>query len=105
MAGVSTAGGAAVGEVDMIIPIQTKYVYVTARSVPREALLMADDCPICKGALRQPCVRCSSVLDDCPIVVGVCNHSFHEHCIREWQQGTCPLCRSPWQAERTVRFD
>lgn len=24
-----------------------------------------------------------------------CGHIFHYHCIKQWKQKTCPLCRAP----------
>lgn len=43
--------------------------------------------------------------DDCPVVIGVCSHSFHITCIMKWlntqeQQNldqVCPMCRRPWE--------
>ena len=25
-----------------------------------------------------------------------CRHRFHAHCIRQWQRGTCPVCREDY---------
>ncbi|KAL7698963.1 Anaphase-promoting complex subunit 11 RING-H2 finger protein [Lotmaria passim] len=87
------------------IPITTKYLYVTAMSVPRETLILKDTCSICNGSLGHPCVKCTSTLDDCPVVVGACRHAFHQHCFEQWVQahGTCPFCREKWQEERVIR--
>ncbi|KAG5504201.1 hypothetical protein JIQ42_06033 [Leishmania sp. Namibia] len=103
MASPSTASSPSAAEHDFIIPIETRYMYVTARSVPRETLLMTGDCPICKSALGQPCVKCTSSMDECSVVVGVCSHIFHLHCLEQWLQGTCPLCRNQWQQERIIQ--
>ncbi|KAG5508772.1 hypothetical protein JKF63_05270 [Porcisia hertigi] len=93
---------ASTGE-DFIIPIETRYMYVTARSVPRETLLMTGDCPICKSAIGKPCAKCTCSIDECAVVIGVCSHIFHQHCLEQWLQGTCPLCRGPWQQERLIQ--
>jgi anaphase-promoting complex subunit 11 len=92
-------------QADGIIPIETKYMYVTVMSMPRETMIMKESCTICNGPLGQPCVKCTSALDDCPVVIGACRHAFHQHCFEQWVQthGTCPLCRETWQQERIIR--
>ncbi|KPI85121.1 hypothetical protein ABL78_5814 [Leptomonas seymouri] len=90
---------------DDVISIETKYMYVTAVSVPREMMVMKEACTICNGSLGHPCVKCNSTLDDCPVVIGACRHAFHQHCFEQWVQvhGTCPFCREKWLEERIIR--
>jgi len=40
-----------------------------------------DVCPICLEHLTNNTIEI------------VCGHTFHTHCLREWQRGTCPMCR------------
>ncbi|KPA77860.1 hypothetical protein ABB37_06662 [Leptomonas pyrrhocoris] len=99
----TSSGGVATDGV--IIPIETKYMYITAMSVPRETMIMKDSCAVCNGSLGHPCVNCNSVLDDCPVVIGACRHAFHQHCFERWEKahGTCPTCQEAWQQERIIR--
>lgn len=94
-------------EASEIIPISTKYMYVTALSVPREASIMKDVCTICKAPVGHHCMKCTSTTDECPVVIGACQHAFHQHCFEQWVQthGTCPLCGESWQQERLIHVN
>ena len=57
-----------------------------------------DTCAICKNQVQDPCIQCQSLQDsgkepECNIAWGVCNHTFHYHCISKWLQNrpVCPL--------------
>ncbi|KAH0576808.1 RING-H2 zinc finger domain-containing protein [Spironucleus salmonicida] len=56
-------------------------------------------CNICAGKLSQRCQECrDSSCEICPVVKGICGHSFHQHCINSWLQQTniCALCSVDW---------
>ncbi|XP_058000590.1 anaphase-promoting complex subunit 11 isoform X2 [Hevea brasiliensis] len=61
-----------------------------------------ETCGICRMAFDGCCPDCKHPGDDCPLIWGVCNHSFHLHCILKWvnsqtSQAHCPMCRREWQ--------
>ncbi|KAJ9459086.1 Anaphase-promoting complex subunit 11 [Diplonema papillatum] len=63
-----------------------------------------DACGICRVSFEACCPNCKYPGDDCPLVTGQCDHSFHMHCIVKWvehqaqvQRPQCPLCRGDWQ--------
>lgn len=66
-----------------------------------------ETCGICRMAFDGCCPDCKFPGDDCPLVWGACNHSFHLHCILKWvnsqnsqtsqAQPHCPMCRREWQ--------
>ncbi|KAL7738593.1 hypothetical protein ACLKA6_006890 [Drosophila palustris] len=39
---------------------------------------------------------------DCVVVWGECNHSFHHCCMSLWvkQNNRCPLCQQEWSIQR-----
>ncbi|KAK0395497.1 hypothetical protein QR680_001309 [Steinernema hermaphroditum] len=73
-----------------------------------------DNCGICLHVFEACCDECKIPGEKCPLVEGVCTHSFHSHCIARWirsheqqqQRGNegnpvvgrkqCPLCRQDW---------
>ncbi|TIA74883.1 hypothetical protein E3P92_00328 [Wallemia ichthyophaga] len=60
-----------------------------------------DLCGICQNYLDNSCPNCSLPGDDCPLIWGKCNHSFHMHCILKWlslesSKGQCPMDRQQW---------
>ncbi|KAL0927993.1 hypothetical protein M5K25_002223 [Dendrobium thyrsiflorum] len=61
-----------------------------------------ETCGICRMAFDGCCPDCKFPGDDCPLIWGACNHSFHLHCILKWvnsqtTQPHCPMCRREWQ--------
>ncbi|KAF1350133.1 anaphase promoting complex subunit 11 [Delphinella strobiligena] len=59
-------------------------------------------CGICRVQFDGTCPKCKFPGDDCPIIMGNCNHSFHMHCLDTWinqesSQGRCPMCRQVFQ--------
>jgi len=63
-----------------------------------------DNCGICRTSFETCCVDCKFPGDECPLVLGVCKHPFHFHCIVKWtnsqsgqQKPACPLCRQEWK--------
>lgn len=63
-----------------------------------------DVCAICRTALSESCLRCQAAnnLQECVIVWGACNHSFHNCCMSQWikQRAQCPLCQTDWVINR-----
>jgi anaphase-promoting complex subunit 11 len=66
---------------------------------------VADDevCGICRVQFDGTCPTCKYPGDDCPLINGTCNHSFHMHCVVKWlevetSRGLCPMCRQPFVA-------
>ncbi|KAF1949926.1 RING/U-box [Byssothecium circinans] len=67
---------------------------------------MPDDdvCGICRNPYDSTCSKCKYPGDDCPLLLGECNHSFHMHCIFSWlrqesAQEKCPMCRQPFKSK------
>ncbi|SCU84336.1 LAMI_0C07118g1_1 [Lachancea mirantina] len=72
----------------------------------------ADDdvCGICRASYNGTCPACKFPGDECPLVVGECNHNFHVHCIQQWlttatARGLCPMCRQRFALKRGVRIN
>ncbi|RNE97403.1 hypothetical protein TraAM80_09346 [Trypanosoma rangeli] len=64
-------------------------------------VIAALECPVCKLHLEERCLGCrekGKAVEDCPVVRGVCDHTFHGHCIQSWclQRGECPVCFKGW---------
>ncbi|XP_062593559.1 RING-box protein 2-like [Saccostrea cucullata] len=63
-----------------------------------------DTCAICRVQVMDACLRCQSEnkQDDCVVVWGECNHSFHLCCMTLWvkQNKRCPLCQQDWEVQR-----
>lgn len=62
-------------------------------------------CGICRVAFDGTCPTCKFPGDECPLLIGKCQHSFHMHCLLMWVQqessrGLCPMCRQPFQWRR-----
>ena len=52
---------------------------------------MNDIC-LCKESLQKN-------INDTPISRGICGHSFHTKCIKQWltRVNSCPICRKEWK--------
>jgi len=71
-----------------------------------------DTCAICRVQVMDACLRCQgeSKVDakgsiggeDCVVVWGECNHSFHHCCMSLWikQNNRCPLCQQEWTVQK-----
>lgn len=61
----------------------------------------SDMCAICRAPVLDSCLKCETEgkADDCVIVWGRCNHSFHNCCMEKWIQKSnrCPLCQQEWR--------
>uniref|UniRef100_A0A0N5AHT8 RING-type domain-containing protein n=1 Tax=Syphacia muris TaxID=451379 RepID=A0A0N5AHT8_9BILA len=59
-----------------------------------------DICAICRVQLMDACLRCQTEnkRNECLVVWGECNHSFHNCCMALWvkQNNRCPLCQQPF---------
>lgn len=67
-----------------------------------------DTCAICRVQVMDACLQCQSEnkQDDCVVVWGECNHSFHNCCMSLWvkQSNRCPLCQQEWVVQRTGKW-
>ena len=71
------------------------------------AILYDDICPICRKHLIDICILCEAVMnqfESCPVVVGRCEHQYHQCCILRWltSHNFCPLDDEPWVTAQTV---
>lgn len=56
-----------------------------------------DECHICRNHIMDDCVDCKEqddINNECKVVTGKCNCSFHYHCIQKWitTNNICPIC-------------
>lgn len=61
-----------------------------------------ETCAICRNFLMDGCIECASKSSEemrCPRATGICNHSFHLHCISQWikTRNSCPLDNKTWE--------
>lgn len=61
-------------------------------------------CGICRVSFEDTCPNCLYPGDGCPLVIGVCQHAFHLHCIEKWlkqssSKGLCPMCRQNFKVD------
>jgi len=63
-----------------------------------------DTCAICRVHVMDACPKCQgeNKQDECVVVWGDCNHSFHNCCMSYWvqQNNRCPLCQQDWVVQR-----
>ncbi|CUS22638.1 LAQU0S06e02564g1_1 [Lachancea quebecensis] len=69
-----------------------------------------DLCGICRVSYNGTCPGCKYPGDNCPLVIGDCNHNFHVHCIQQWlatptAKGLCPMCRQQFSLKRGVAIN
>lgn len=61
----------------------------------------SDVCAICRTNVMDACPVCQTEnkTNECVIVWGTCNHSFHNCCIVKWvkRNNRCPLCQQEWR--------
>ncbi|XP_052870430.1 RING-box protein 2-like [Anopheles cruzii] len=62
-----------------------------------------------RKSVGNACLRCQAESkkdtlgrQDCVVVWGECNHSFHHCCMSLWikQNNRCPLCQQEWSIQR-----
>lgn len=61
-----------------------------------------ETCAICRNFLMDGCIECHTKSSEemrCPRATGICNHSFHLHCISHWikTRNSCPLDNKTWE--------
>ena len=69
-------------------------------------------CQICKNKLTEICIKCSNkslredkdyktLISQCSVAKGKCQHAFHQHCISSWvaDNNGCPIEQTPWVYE------
>eukprot|EP00823_Brevimastigomonas_motovehiculus_P003332 TRINITY_DN200_c0_g1_i1.p1 TRINITY_DN200_c0_g1~~TRINITY_DN200_c0_g1_i1.p1 ORF type:complete len:113 (+),score=10.42 TRINITY_DN200_c0_g1_i1:85-423(+) len=63
-----------------------------------------EKCAICRNLIMEECIECQanqkgSDNSECQIAWGVCNHTFHLHCIQRWlkTRTVCPLDNQEWE--------
>ncbi|ESS65469.1 hypothetical protein TcG_08189 [Trypanosoma cruzi] len=59
------------------------------------------ECLVCKLHLEECCLGCrgkGNPIEECHVVRGTCDHTFHDHCIQSWcrQRRECPACFKEW---------
>uniref|UniRef100_A0A8C6HZ65 RING-box protein 2 n=1 Tax=Mus spicilegus TaxID=10103 RepID=A0A8C6HZ65_MUSSI len=61
-----------------------------------------DTCAICRVQVMDACLRCKAEnkQEDCVVVRGERNHSFHNCCMWVKQNNRCPLCQQDWVVQR-----
>nr|XP_014277472.2 RING-box protein 2 [Halyomorpha halys] len=88
---------------------------MTRHIVPRETLFWLESLTFVirsteHETLSYACLRCQAESkqdsrygkQDCVVVWGDCNHSFHYCCMSLWvkQNNRCPLCQQEWSIQR-----
>lgn len=63
-----------------------------------KSMFFSDACLRCQGESKKD----SYGKQDCVVVWGECNHSFHFCCMSLWvkQNNRCPLCQQEWSIQR-----
>lgn len=69
-----------------------------------------ENCAICRNHIMDTCIDCQAAEGsarpaDCTVSWGVCNHTFHSHCITRWlkSRAVCPLDNMPWETQKYGR--
>uniref|UniRef100_A0A8C3F600 cullin-RING-type E3 NEDD8 transferase n=1 Tax=Chrysemys picta bellii TaxID=8478 RepID=A0A8C3F600_CHRPI len=74
------------------------------RRKPEAKLYSEHQIEFCSCLLLDACLRCQAEnkQEDCVVVWGECNHSFHNCCMSLWvkQNNRCPLCQQDWVVQR-----
>ncbi|BFG04666.1 RING-box protein 2 [Drosophila madeirensis] len=76
--------------------------YSSLSSIANESVLflysLADSCLRCQADNKRDVMG----RQDCVVVWGECNHSFHHCCMSLWvkQNNRCPLCQQEWSIQR-----
>ncbi|KAF4532173.1 hypothetical protein B566_EDAN002235 [Ephemera danica] len=91
-------------------PAQSRSLEPVSRNIPlRKPIkyhedtgfsILADACLRCQAENKQDAGRFGR--QDCVVVWGECNHSFHYCCMSLWvkQNNRCPLCQQEWSIQR-----
>lgn len=62
------------------------------------------DCTICRCNLNTSSLYNQEKCLDSNIIIGKCQHSFHEECIKPWvaKNKHCPICVQVWQISHKI---
>ncbi|VBB17802.1 hypothetical protein YASMINEVIRUS_265 [Yasminevirus sp. GU-2018] len=91
---------------------QKQQVKITLAGLPRvvatwEYTAENDECSLCHRDLMSPV----AVVDHGKttyvngVVIGTCQHGFHDPCITSWIKNgnmSCPKCKTPWKTSKNV---
>lgn len=79
-------------------PVNTQIWYLLLNLKLSYSYLFTDACLRCQGESKKD----SYGKQDCVVVWGECNHSFHFCCMSLWvkQNNRCPLCQQEWSIQR-----
>ncbi|KAI5640519.1 RING-H2 zinc finger domain-containing protein [Phthorimaea operculella] len=92
-------------------PVQTLRTSMTIVEKRTGVANIADAVEVNIANWRHACLRCqgeskkdSYGKQDCVVVWGECNHSFHFCCMSLWvkQNNRCPLCQQEWKQDCVV---
>jgi hypothetical protein len=58
-----------------------------------------EECTICRNSLHAPSIYKQEEGLDSYVVSGVCQHSYHNECIKSWVEKNkyCPICFEKWE--------
>jgi anaphase-promoting complex subunit 11 len=61
------------------------------------------ECTICRCSLNGPSLYHQEKGIDSYVVSGICQHSFHNECIKPWvdKNKLCPICTQTWEFSKT----
>ena len=61
------------------------------------------ECTICRCSLNGPSLYHQEKGIDSYVVSGICQHSFHNECIKPWvdKNKLCPICTQSWEFSKT----
>lgn len=66
-----------------------------------------EECTICRCNLNVPSLYHQEKGIESTIIIGQCQHSFHEECIKPWvsKNNHCPICSQKWYYDITINKD
>ena len=68
--------------------------------------ISSDVCAVCRESVFDKCNKCqqnSDIRCKCYSVMGICNHVYHQCCIKDWSNDSyynskkCPMCNNVWK--------
>ena len=76
--------------------------YINILSMWEYNLPTNTDCSICRNSLNTNSLYNQDKGVDSIVVQGVCNHSFHQECIKPWVDSNkhCPICSKEWHYKK-----
>jgi hypothetical protein len=66
-----------------------------------------EDCTICRNTLHAASIYNQEKGIDSYVVSGICQHSYHNECIKSWidKNKYCPICFEKWESETSNKID